>query len=173
MCAREGSGIAITSRHPCCTDSLGVPDRCAGCRRPRSRLSSRHAVREHLEDSAERDDRDLIRTHVVRVEVQADQLAIELKAEAVRAIRPSALDHDRLVLRVPMEEDANETATRDHRAKILSATGSLARSALRPAPRLSHRSRAVVVGLMRSLPAPSPVSSRSLRAKNAAFAKSI
>ena len=35
MCAREGSSIAITSLHPSSTDSLGVPDPCAGCRRPR------------------------------------------------------------------------------------------------------------------------------------------
>src|SRR5438105_4837405 len=36
-----------------------------------------HAVREHLGDSTPTDDRDLISTHVVRVEVQADQLAVE------------------------------------------------------------------------------------------------
>ncbi len=38
------------------------------------------AVREHLGDPTQTDDRDLISTHVVRVEVQSDQLAIELKA---------------------------------------------------------------------------------------------
>jgi site-specific DNA recombinase len=37
------------------------------------------AVREHLKDSAPTADRDLISAHVVRVEVQADQLAVELK----------------------------------------------------------------------------------------------
>jgi site-specific DNA recombinase len=58
------------------------------------------AVRRHLEDSTESDDRDLIRNYVVRVEVQADQLAVELKAEAFND--PSnAVDDDRLVLRVP------------------------------------------------------------------------
>src|SRR5215211_2591251 len=36
------------------------------------------AVREHLKDSTQTDDRDLISTHVVRVEVQTDQLAVEL-----------------------------------------------------------------------------------------------
>jgi site-specific DNA recombinase len=57
------------------------------------------AVREHLEDSTGRDDRDLIRNHVVRVEVQANQLAVELKAEA--SSDPSnAVDNDRLVLRI-------------------------------------------------------------------------
>src|SRR2546430_3725849 len=39
------------------------------------------AVREHLGDPTESEDRDLIRNHVVRVEVQADELAVELKAE--------------------------------------------------------------------------------------------
>jgi site-specific DNA recombinase len=39
-----------------------------------------HAVREHLEDSTQTNDRGLISTHVVRVEVQSDQLAVELKA---------------------------------------------------------------------------------------------
>ena len=40
------------------------------------------AVREHCNDSAASGDRDLIRNHVVGVEVRADQLAVELKAEA-------------------------------------------------------------------------------------------
>ena len=38
------------------------------------------AVREHFKDSTESDDRDLIRSHVVRVDLRVDQLAIELKA---------------------------------------------------------------------------------------------
>src|SRR5713226_7805789 len=45
------------------------------------------AVREHLEDSTRTDDRDLVSTHVVRVEVQADQLAVELKAPKQRQTR--------------------------------------------------------------------------------------
>jgi hypothetical protein len=57
------------------------------------------AVREQIEDSAERDDGDLIRSHVVRVEVQADQLAVELKTTAT-GDPASASDHDRLVLNV-------------------------------------------------------------------------
>jgi site-specific DNA recombinase len=57
------------------------------------------AVREHLGDPTESEDRDLIRNHVVRVEVQADQLAVELKADP-----PNAMDHDRLVLRVPWKK---------------------------------------------------------------------
>src|SRR6201993_5357266 len=54
------------------------------------------AVREHLGGSTESEDGDLIRSHVVRVEVQADQLAVEVKTEKA----PNAEEHDRLVLRV-------------------------------------------------------------------------
>jgi site-specific DNA recombinase len=39
------------------------------------------AAREHLGDPTESEGRDLIRNHVVRVEVQADQLAVELMAK--------------------------------------------------------------------------------------------
>jgi hypothetical protein len=44
-------------------------------------------VREHLENPAHSDDRDLISTHVTRVEVQVDQLAIELKAPKQKQAR--------------------------------------------------------------------------------------
>src|SRR5438552_16933651 len=53
------------------------------------------AVREHLGDPTESEDRDLIRNHVVRVEVQAGQLTVELRAPSDP---PNAGDHDRLVL---------------------------------------------------------------------------
>jgi DNA invertase Pin-like site-specific DNA recombinase len=70
------------------------------------------AVREHLEDSAQTDDRDLISTHVVRVEVRADRLAVELKAPKHGRARgrgtgsppdheSSEQDADRTVLHVP------------------------------------------------------------------------
>jgi hypothetical protein len=70
------------------------------------------AVREHLEDSTQTDDRDLISTHVVRVEVQADQLAIELKAPRQRRTgergngsppdhESSEQDAERTVLHIP------------------------------------------------------------------------
>jgi site-specific DNA recombinase len=70
------------------------------------------AVREHLEDSTPTDDRDLISAHVVRVEVQADQLAVELKAPKQRQTRgrgtgappdheSSEQDADRTVLHIP------------------------------------------------------------------------
>jgi site-specific DNA recombinase len=57
------------------------------------------AVRAHLGDPTESEGRDLIRNHVVRVEVQADQLAVELKADP-----PNAMDHNRLVLRIPWKK---------------------------------------------------------------------
>src|SRR5258708_22121629 len=62
------------------------------------------AVREHLGDPTESEGRDLIRNHVVRVEVQVDQLAVELKAEKTPSDQPNAVDHDRLVLRVPWKK---------------------------------------------------------------------
>src|SRR5207247_2015807 len=62
------------------------------------------AIREHLGDATESEDRDLIRKHVVRVEVQADQLAVELKAEKAPSDPPNAADNDRVVLRVPWKK---------------------------------------------------------------------
>ncbi len=64
------------------------------------------AVREHLGDSTRTDDRDLISTHVARVEVRADQLAVELKAPRRRQTRgrgngSSEQDADRTVLHIP------------------------------------------------------------------------
>jgi site-specific DNA recombinase len=70
------------------------------------------AVREHLEDSADTDDRDLISSRVVRVEIQADQLAVELKTPKQRQSRgrrnasppdheSSEQDADRTVLHIP------------------------------------------------------------------------
>ena len=72
-----------------------------------------HAVREHLKDSAPTDDRDLIRAHVVRVDVQADQLVIELRAlkqgQPLGRWTPPSRDSgqweaDRMVLRVPWQK---------------------------------------------------------------------
>src|SRR5712691_797348 len=73
------------------------------------------AVREHLGDPAESEDRDLIRNHVVRVEVQADQLAVELKAPKHKLARgrrsgsppdheSSDQDADRTVLCIPWQK---------------------------------------------------------------------
>ena len=61
------------------------------------------AVREHLEDSTESADRDLIRNHVVRVEIQADQLVVELKAAASSG-PPSAVDDARPIVRIPWKK---------------------------------------------------------------------
>ena len=61
------------------------------------------AVREHFKDSTESDDRDLIRSHVVRVDLRVDQLAIELKAAKASGNPRNAVD-DRLVLRIPWKK---------------------------------------------------------------------
>ena len=62
------------------------------------------AVREHLEDSTEIADRDLIRDHVVRVEIQADQLVVELKAAASSGYPPNLVDNERPVVRIPWKK---------------------------------------------------------------------
>ena len=91
------------------------------------------AVREHLKDSASPDG-DLIRTHVLRVDVQADHLVIELRASKQEpppgrengtppGCDSGQLEADRIVLRVPWQETPIKTATRDHRAQIGSAAG--------------------------------------------------
>ena len=72
------------------------------------------AVREHLKDSVSPDG-DLIRAHVVRVDVQADHLVIELRAakkepppgteDGKPPSRESGqLEADRIVLRVPWKK---------------------------------------------------------------------
>src|SRR4030081_3537593 len=63
----------------------GQPERAGSVRRvPAAEVEAlvASAVRGHLGDSTESDDRDLIRNYVVRVEVQAAQLVVELKAKA-------------------------------------------------------------------------------------------
>jgi site-specific DNA recombinase len=61
----------------------GQPGRVGSVRRvPAAEIEALvgQAVRKHLGDPASGSDRNLISSHVVRVEVQADQLAVELKA---------------------------------------------------------------------------------------------
>jgi site-specific DNA recombinase len=85
----------------------GQPGRVGSVRRvPAAEVEAllASAVREHLGDPTESEDSDLIRDHVVRVEVQADQLAVELKAEKPPSDPPNAVDHDRLVLRIPWKK---------------------------------------------------------------------
>jgi site-specific DNA recombinase len=85
----------------------GQPGRAGSVRRvPAAELEAlvAGAVREHLEDSTESDDRDLIRSHVVSVAVQADQLVVELEAKKALSDPPNAVDNDRLVLRIPWRQ---------------------------------------------------------------------
>jgi site-specific DNA recombinase len=84
----------------------GQPERAGSVRRvPAAEVEALVAsvVRGYLGDSTERDDRDLIRNHVVRVEVQAGQLAVELKPLA-SGDSPAEVADDRLVLRVPWKK---------------------------------------------------------------------
>ena len=136
-------------------------------------------VRDHLKDSASPDE-ELIRTRVLRVDVQADQLVIGLRVPKQSSGRQNGappkrdtgqLNAHRIVLRVPWQKPPSK-----RRREIIVPKSGAPQDA-RPiraelAPRLSHRSRAAGVGLMRSLPAPS-VSIRLLRATNAAFDRSI
>ena len=138
------------------------------------------AVREHLKDSASPDGH-LIRAHVARVDMQADQLVIELRepkqGQPLGSGNRTPPSHDSGQRRIAL---FSVCPGRNHRQNGGAKSScpnrqrhrTLARSALRRAPRLSHRSRAAAVGLMRSLRVPS-VSRRLLRVKNAAFAKSI
>jgi site-specific DNA recombinase len=85
----------------------GRPERAGSVARvPAAEVEARvaSAVREHFEDSTESDDPDLIRNHVVRIEMQADQLAIELKTEDAPGNQDKAVDNDRLVLRIPWKK---------------------------------------------------------------------
>src|SRR5262249_36723081 len=59
---------------------------------------------EHLGASTESADRDLIRNHVVRVEIQADQLVVELKAAGSSRVPPSAVNNERPVVRIPWKK---------------------------------------------------------------------
>ena len=76
------------------------------------------AVREHFADCAENSDRDFIRDRVVRIELQADQLVIELKA-APSSLR-NAVDNDRPVLRIPWKK----TPMKRRREIIVPVSGS-------------------------------------------------
>ena len=85
----------------------GQPGRSGSMRRvPAAEIEAlvASAVRKHIEDCTESDDRDLIRSHVVRVDLQVDQLAIELKAAKASGNPRNAVDNDRLVLRIPWKK---------------------------------------------------------------------
>ena len=85
----------------------GQPERAGSVARvPAAEVETRVAsvVREHLADRTDSDDRDLIRNHVVRVELQANQLVIELKTEAAPSSLSNAATNDRPVLRIPWKK---------------------------------------------------------------------
>jgi hypothetical protein len=87
----------------------GQPGRAGSVRRvPAAAVEAlvASAVREHLKDSdsAEGDDRDLIRHHVVRVDLQVDHLAIELRAAKASGNSRNPPDNDPLVLRIPWKK---------------------------------------------------------------------
>jgi hypothetical protein len=84
----------------------GRPERAGTVRRvPAAEVEAMvgSAVRDHLGDCTESADRDLIRNYVVRVEIQADQLVVELKA-AASSDPPSAVDDERPVVRIPWKK---------------------------------------------------------------------
>src|SRR5262249_35555300 len=84
----------------------GQPERAGSVHRvPAAEVEARvaSAVREHFADCTENSDRDLIRSHVVRVDLQVDQLAIELKATKASGNPRNAVD-DRLVVRIPWKK---------------------------------------------------------------------
>src|SRR5437899_10997815 len=84
----------------------GRPERAGTVRRvPAAEVEALvgSAVRVHLEDSTQSADRDLIREHVVRVEIKADQLVVELKAAASSG-PSSAVDNTRPVVRIPWKK---------------------------------------------------------------------
>ncbi len=84
----------------------GRPERAGSVRRvPAAEVEALvgSAVRVHLEDSTQSADRDLIREHVVRVEIKADQLVVELKAAASSG-PSSAVDNTRPVVRIPWKK---------------------------------------------------------------------
>jgi len=85
----------------------GQPGRAGSMHRvPAAEVEARvaSAVREHFKDSAESDDRDLIRSHVVRVELHMDKLAIEFKAVKASSTSRNGVDNDRLFVRIPWKK---------------------------------------------------------------------
>jgi hypothetical protein len=152
----------------------GQPGRAGSVRRvPAAEVEAlvASAVREHIEDSTERDDRDLIRNHIVRVEVQAGKLAVELKTKASGDLA-NAMDQDRLVLHVPWTK-----APMKRRREIVIPASETPQDR-RP---IRAETRATLVAsiargrgwLEEIIAAPSLVWMRSLRVKNAASVKSI
>jgi site-specific DNA recombinase len=138
------------------------------------------AVREHLKDSASPDG-DLIRAHVVRVDVQADHLVIELRGPKQgeplgreNGTPPSPesgqLEADRIVLRVPWKKPPSK------RRREIIVPQSAAPQGIRP---IRAETRATLVASIArgrrwldEIVAVPSVSIRLLRARNAACDKS-
>jgi hypothetical protein len=75
------------------------------------------AVRNHLNESATTDDRELINTHLIRVEVKADHLAVELK-ESIHSPMPRHPEAtDAGVSAGSMQPRSDDTYDRDIRRK--------------------------------------------------------
>jgi site-specific DNA recombinase len=122
----------------------GEPGRAGSVRRvPAAEVEAlvASAVRQHIEDCTEGDDRDLIRSHVVRVDLQVAELAIELKAAKASSNPHNALDTDRLVLRIPW----NKTPMNRRREIIVPA--SVSAHELRP---IRAETRATLVAAIAS-----------------------
>ncbi len=94
--------------HPPC--SRAEPEQAGSVRRvPAVEIEALvvKAVREHLKLSAQTDDRSLIDDHVVRVEVQRDQLVIELAQDDEKPSGTARADH---TLRSPVAQDSVNSA---------------------------------------------------------------
>src|SRR5262249_14264576 len=101
----------------------GQPRRAGSVQRvPASEIEAlvASAVGEHFADCTENSDRDLIRSHLVRVDLQVDQLAIELKAAKASGNPRNAVDNDRLGLHVP----GRKTPVKRRREIIVPASAS-------------------------------------------------
>ena len=109
------------------------------------------AVREHLKGLTPAEDKDLIRAHVLRVDVQANHLVIELGAEKRNHLPAGKMESRKVARAASWRPTALSFVCpgRSHRRDSGARSScpnrqrhrTLARSALRRAPRLSHRSR--------------------------------
>jgi hypothetical protein len=98
----------------------GQPGRSGSMRRvPAAEIEAlvASAVRKHIEAYTESDDRDLMRNHVVRVDLQVDQAIGAQGSEGIR--QPAHHGGQRSTGSAdPMEGDPNEATARDPRADI-------------------------------------------------------
>ena len=176
MPASTASGTGTTSLHPLAKDSPKSPPSVRWVPAMEVETLVARAVREHLKEAAPTDDRDLVTTHVVRVEVHPDRLVVELKPPQ------QGLAGDQGTATVHNDEAGNSSVSPGRRGpqnggprsscRNPQRLGMFALSARRPAPSSSLRSPVAGDGSRKSLLGPSPGSSRSPRGKNAVSAKS-